>query len=575
MKIYRTEYPRPQFKREDSSWINLNGEWDFDIDYGFTGLERGLLENPLPKKINVPFCPESKLSGIEHPDYLWSVWYKKKFKTPDGFNPGKERLILRFGAVDYISDTWLNGIKLGSHRGGYLPFEFDITDKLQEENEICLWVKSDARSPEQASGKQSDRYAPYGCLYPRTTGIWQTVWLERVPQRYIKDIKITPDVLNEKVHIEARFAGTGVGKEKIEAAVSFEGKEIICGSFAAQGDVARFSLDIKDPVLWDVGKGNLYDLNLGFGDDRVSSYFGMRCVEIKGSDFLLNGRKLFTRFVLDQGYYPDGIYTAPDDADIERDITDAQRFGFNGSRLHMKVFDPRKLYHADRHGHLLWGEFPNWGVNTAAIYATQSILPEWLAEIERDYNHPSIITWCPLNETGRDDDLRFYDVMYDMTHAVDPYRPMVDVSGFVHQHRTDIYDVHDYSQDPKEFAELFSEERFEKNDVYVARNKDYGDYAGQPYYVSEYGGTEWVDESGGENWGYGDAPKSIDEFYERVEALTTILLNNKYISGFCYTQLYDVYLERNGLMKFDRSDKFDEERIRKIFSKPSAYEESE
>lgn len=574
MNLPRPEYPRPQLVRREDSWINLNGKWDFEIDYGFTGVDRGLLENKLKSEILVPFVPESKLSGVEHLDFMWSVWYKKKFSLPEDFNPEKERMILRFGAVNYISDTWINKEHLGWHRGGYLPFEYDITDKLKSENEICLWVKSDVRSPEQPSGKQSAEYAPHGCMYPRCTGIWQTVWLERVPRRYVKDVKITPDVKNKKVDITVRLTGDGFSSaETLKAKVSFESKPVSEGEFSITGDSALFSLPVDNPVLWDIGKGNLYDLEISCGSDCVKSYFGMRTVEISGNAFLLNGRKVFTRMVLDQGYYEDGIYTAPTDADLERDITDAQRFGFNGSRLHMKIFDPRKLYHADRLGHIIWGEYPNWGLNSTAIYAMQSMLPEWLCEVERDYNHPSIVAWCPLNETGCDDDLRFYDMLYDMTHAVDATRPVIDVSGFVHRHRTDIYDVHDYTQDVEEFKNLFGEERFENKNVFVARNKDFCDYGGQPYHVSEYGGTGWVDGRDSEEWGYGDEPKTEEEFLQRVSDLTKVLTDNKYICGFCYTQLYDVYLEKNGLMTFDRKDKFDEETIRNIFTQKSAYEE--
>lgn len=570
MSIPRNEYPRPQLRRSDDTYTNLNGVWDLEFDHGETGLDRDILHIPYSMKINVPFVVESKLSGIEHVDFVKSVWYRRKFDAPQ-FDPAKERLILRFGAVNYSAEVWLNDEKIGSHFGGYTPFAFDITDKVKsDENTLVLWVKNDVRDPLQPSGKQSPYYNNCGCMYTRCTGIWQTVWIERVPKTYIKSLKMTPDIDRECLDVEVRLAGDHFNGT-LTAAASYKGEAVSDITVTANAETVRFTLPVKDPHLWDVGKPELYDMTITVGDDAVETYFGMRKIAIRGKALELNNRVVFQRLVLDQGYYPDGIYTAATDDDLRRDIELSMKAGFNGARLHMKIFEPRLIYHADTMGYLLWGEYPNWGLNTDRFEAVASMLPEWMEELERDYSSPAIIGWCPFNETGWNRHVLTHTLPYEVTKLYDPMRPVIDTSGYYHTDKHDIYDVHDYCQDPVEFKTHYDPLLTGQGQLHENGQSVHYDYK-RPYFVSEYGGIQWVSQKADGAWGYGEAPKDIEEFYTRLEGLTTALLDNPKICAFCYTQLTDVYQETNGIYNFDRSEKFDMDRIHAIFTKPAAIE---
>lgn len=571
MNIPRTEYPRPQLRRGEGTYTNLNGVWDIELDPSVSGHERDLLHKPYSMKITVPYVIESKLSGVEHIDFMNAVWYRRTFDTPE-FNPDKERLILRFGAVNYSAEVWLNGVNLGSHFGGYTPFSFDITDTVRAEgNELVLWVKNDVRDPLQPTGKQSMNYYNCGCMYTRCTGIWQTVWIERVPKTYIKSLKMTPDIDRECLDVEVRLAGDDFCGT-LTAAASYKGEAVADVTVTANASVVRFTLSVKNPHLWDVGKPELYDMTLTVGDDTVDTYFGMRKVAVRGKAIELNNRAVFQRLVLDQGYYPDGIYTAPSDDALRRDIELSMKAGFNGARLHMKVFEPRLIYHADTMGYLLWGEYPNWGLDYTKTEIVSVMLPEWLEELERDYNSPAIIGWCPLNETWGNRKEITHTILYDVTKAYDPMRPVIDVSGYYHTKKHDVYDVHDYNQDPAELRR-----NYEPLITCDGKPFDHGqgvkyDFK-KPFFVSEYGGIQWLSKRTDGAWGYGEAPKDMEEFYARLEGLTNALLDNPMICAFCYTQLTDVYQETNGIYNFDRSEKFDMDRIHAIFAKKAAIEE--
>lgn len=571
MNIPRPEYPRPQLRRGEGTYTNLNGVWDIELDPSVSGHERDLLHKPYSMKITVPYVIESKLSGVEHIDFMNAVWYRRTFDTPE-FNPDKERLILRFGAVNYSAEVWLNGVNLGSHFGGYTPFSFDITDTVRAEgNELVLWVKNDVRDPLQPTGKQSMNYYNCGCMYTRCTGIWQTVWIERVPKTYIKSLKMTPDIDRECLDVEVRLAGDDFCGT-LTAAASYKGEAVANVTVTANASVVRFTLSVKNPHLWDVGKPELYDMTLTVGDDTVDTYFGMRKVAVRGKAIELNNRAVFQRLVLDQGYYPDGIYTAPSDDALRRDIELSMKAGFNGARLHMKVFEPRLIYHADTMGYLLWGEYPNWGLDYTKTEIVSVMLPEWLEELERDYNSPAIIGWCPLNETWGNRKEITHTVLYDVTKACDPMRPVIDVSGYYHTNKHDVYDVHDYNQNPAEIRRNYEP-------LITGEGKPFDHGQGvkydfkKPFFVSEYGGIQWLSKRTDGAWGYGEAPKDMEEFYARLEGLTDALLDNPMICAFCYTQLTDVYQETNGIYNFDRSEKFDMDRIHAIFAKKAAIEE--
>ena len=572
--IPRNEYPRPQFVRPGDSWINLNGEWEFELDLSASGHQRWMHTDRVQytKKITVPFVPESKLSGIEYTDYIPACWYRRSIDVPAGFDPAKERLILHFGACNYKTTVYFNEEDIFTHVGGYTPFEIDLTDKLKAENVLTLWVTSDVRSGTQPSGKQCSNYSNYGCFYTRSTGIWQTVWLERVPRTYIKKAYLTPDLPNEKVDIRLTVAGD-MTADSVTAEVTYRGEAVASVTAKVNGRSATFSVPVKNPKIWDVGKPELYDVRFTMGEDKLDSYFGMRSIEVKGKVLALNGRPVFQRLVLDQGYYRDGIYTAPTDDDLRRDIELSMAAGFNGARLHQKIFEPRFHYHADHLGYITWGEYPSWGLDVNSDRAMNAMLPEWLEELDRDYSAPSIIGWCPLNETGPGRCEAFFRMLYEMTHALDPFRPVIDTSGYFHT-VTDVYDVHNYEQDPERFAALFDPMREDMSKCY----KNFGDkekYEGQPYFVSEYGGTSIsLDKNDTSvSWGYGTNPKSVEDFYVRLEGLTDALVSNPNICAYCYTQLTDVFQEQNGIFTFDREAKFDLDRVKAIFGKKAAIEE--
>ena len=607
MQTPRPEYPRPQFVREE--WLCLNGRWQFEIDQGDSGLERGLLERDLSAAITVPFCPESRLSGIENHDFLNAVWYRRRVQIPAAW--AGRRVLLHFQAVDHDATVWVNGTEVGRHRGGFSPFSCDLYGAAATGEEAVITVRArDTRERPQPRGKQARDYAPRGAIYVRTTGIWQTVWMEPVPDLALRRPRLTPDVANGVIRLEQPLTGTAPGL-RLRAALSDAQGEITVAECAADLDLAP-RLDLAIPAarrrLWAPGAGHLYDVTItllsGAGEvlDQASSYCALRAVSIHGKAIKLNGEVVFQRLVLDQGYYPDGIMTAPSDAALRRDVELSMAAGFNGARLHQKVFEERFLYHADRLGYLVWGEFGDWGcrgegpIDGEHQQPGADYVPQWLEVLERDYSHPCIVGWCPLNETWQalGDRLTVLDDvtrgMFLAAKAMDATRPVLDASGYAHRvPEADVYDSHDYSQDP---------ERLAANQAGLAAGKPYRNsaagwgmparaaarltgapewsiaYRGQPYFVSEFGGIWWNPELavGEESWGYGDRPQSIEEFYDRFEKLCAVLLDNPDMFGYCYTQLTDIYQEQNGIYKFDRAGKFDLARLRAAQQRPAAIE---
>lgn len=571
MTLPRPEYPRPQLVRQN--WLNLNGEWEFEIDNAMVGKAKRFYDRPhLAQTITVPFCPESRLSGIGDTDYMNCVWYRKEVEIP--LEWADRSILLNIGASDYRTDVYVNGVHCGSHQGGYTPFALDISHALTGRKAvITLCVEDDVRSMLQPAGKQSAAYHSAGCFYTRTTGIWQTVFLEPVNRFYIQNFRITTDPTAGTVLLSIRLNQYAVGC-RIQAEALFDGKPMGHTSTTVTGMTAELSISLAEKHLWDVGCGQLYDLALtveyeGVVTDFVTSYFGLRSVALTERAFLLNGRPVFGRWVLDQGFYPDGIYTAPTDEALKQDIETSMRLGFNGARLHQKLFEPRFLYWADRLGYLVWGEYGNWGLNHTNLSSISSILPEWMEALERDFNHPSIIGWCPFNETwdqnGCQQSNDLIRLCYTVTKAIDPTRPVIDTSGNFHVgSSTDLYDIHDYEQDVASFAAHYENGSFESHPSRQRRN-------GQPYFVSEYGGIRWAQDDHG--WGYGNAPKTEEEFLARYRGLTETLLKNPDCCGFCYTQLYDVEQEQNGLMTYDRVFKFDPDIIAAINRQKAAIED--
>ena len=575
----RPEFPDPQLRREN--WLNLNGEWEFEID--FTGeknshSERTFQFEHFDKKIIVPFAPESDLSGIGYKGFMDAVLYRRDLKFPASFD-GK-RKILHFGAVDHKATVYVNGKLVGTHAGGYWPFSFDITDYLTGEGDyLTVLAEDDIRNGKYGAGKQAPTTNSRGCHYTRTTGIWQTVWVEAVEAQHVDFFRLTPVIERSVLAVELNTSRAE--DVTLIATAGFDGK--IVGektvSFCC-GHVA-FDLELSELHLWDLGQGNLYDLKftLKSGEttlDEVYSYFGMRSVALRDGKFYLNGRSVFGRFVLDQGFYRDGIYTAPDTSRFDEDVRLSMEMGFNGARFHEKVFEPLALYAADKAGYMVWDEYPDWNIHNDDFTCLEEIIPDWLSEIRRDYNHPSIIGWGCLNETwdrigaeGRrfQQDNRMLDVLYRVVKSQDNMRPVIDTSGNFHV-VTDTFDIHCYEQDPEKFKKYYEE----ADGLYV-NFPDRQKYNGTPYWVSEYGGIKMPGDEAG--WGYGNTPKNREEFLSRYKGLTDVLLDNPKCWALCYTQLYDVEQEVNGLYFYDRSDKFTAEEkkfLRAVMERKAAVE---
>ena len=561
--INKLNYPNPIFIRKNTNIIN--DDWFFSFD------------NKLYKKINVPFCPESKLSGIGHTDFIYHCYYKKQLSI----EKLSSEVVIHFGAVDYRSSLFVNGEYVGSHVGGYTPFEFNITKYLKVgENELLLEV-FDNEQRHCPTGKQSHKKESFGCFYTRTTGIWQNVWIERRPKDYIKSIKITPSLKNASASIEVITNGEGT----LNVYIYY--KNHLVTSYSKD---IKFK-DITTVVLpevhsWEISKGEIYDVKVTYQDDMVFTYFGLRDVEYRGFDFYLNNKKVLQKLVLDQGYYPDGIYTPKNVDELENDINIAIELGFNGARLHQKVFDPRFLYLADVKGYLVWGEYPSWGVDYSNLDFVGRYIQEWSEAVDRDYSHPSIITWCPLNEVWgtwennkEKRDVRFVELVYEFTKKVDPSRPCVDVSGGHHSNKTDLFDFHCY-EDIQSIKKYLDEIEFEgKMEIPLLycddENIKYKD--GVPVNFSEFGGIKFTaneDNNVGsinvgpveakEDWGYGKGESDSEAFIRRYEELVNLIYKYNKISGFCYTQLYDVEQECNGFYTYDRKPKLTKDQIERI-----------
>ena len=580
MRIPRPEHPRPDFER--SEWINLNGEWQFEIDAGKSGVEKGWVAGKdFSKTIVVPFPPESSLSGVNSKEFMESVWYRRNFDVPAKWVD--RRVLLNFGAVDYEATVWVNGQQVCFHKGGYTPFTCDVSDVVKaENNELVVHAEDECRSGLQPTGKQSHHLHSHGCLYTRVTGIWQTVWLEHVPRLYVSSFRLTTDPHNGSVFVQVFAKGqTGQYSLSITASDGNERVAEVISSFCTSP--AELMLNIPRPRLWSPEDPHLYNLIVQLtGEDgivdSVNSYFGLRNARMDGNRFLLNNEPRFLRTVLDQGYYPEGIYTAPSDEALRRDIEISKVMGFDGARLHQKVFDPRFLYWADKLGYLVVGEFPDWGANLHESRTRDTFLDEWTQAIGRDFNHPCIVMWLPFNETifnVGDPHADFIRRIAQLTRALDPTRPIVDSSGYTHV-ETDVYDLHDYEQNAETFRDNYVNlkalrEKAAKEPVTIDWRKTQpnlqmnASYKGQPIVVSEYGGIWWhPDDAGKDSWGYGERPKTHEEFIKRYESLTKTLLSNPEIAGFCYTQLYDVEQETNGLYTYDRRPKVKPEVIYEI-----------
>ena len=592
--IPRAEYPRPQFER--NAWINLNGEWTYSFDFGGSGLEREWFKSTgFDQKIIVPFCPESKLSGVEYKDFINHMWYHRTISIPQDW--ANKQVLLNFGAVYYKSEIYIDGVFAARHFGGTSSFQVDITPyvKAGQTHNLVVYVESDVRSTHQPSGKQNLQFASYGCNYTRTTGIWQTVWMEAIHPEGLQSVQMIPDIDQQQLIIRPRFYKELGGK--LEVTLKDNGK-VVSKETVAANSLSTVILPVKKMKTWSPENPFLYDVEFRVIDkagnvvDEVKSYAGMRKVHIEGKKIYLNNQPYYQRLVLDQGFYPDGIWTAPSDEALKKDIQLSMEAGFNGARLHQKVFEERFYYWADKLGYLTWGEASSWGMDCNDIETARNFITEWTEIVERDRNHPSILIWTPTNEEFWPDRVQYPRLMqdlYKLTKAIDPTRPFHGTSGGSHI-ATDIWTVHNYEQDPAKLKELlyndgklmeapkweiqlmpknigFNGLKYTDQYTFLQYKHD------MPYLIDEFGGIKWnpsqqMESAQNTSWGYGEPPHSLEEFYARLEGLVnTVLSLSDHVWGYCYTQLTDVEQEQNGIYYYDRSPKFDMKRIHAIFSK--------
>ena len=592
LAIPRAEYPRPQFERTD--WVNLNGEWTCSFDFSGTGLERGFYKSKgFDKKITVPFCPESKLSGVGYTDFIEHFWYQRDITIPQDWD-GKN-ILLNFGAVYYKSEVYIDGVLANRHFGGTSSFSVDITSLVKpgQKHSLVVYAESDLRSTKQPAGKQNLQFKSYACNYTRTTGIWQTVWMEAVHPEGLHSTQVVTDIDQKQVIIRPRFYKELGGK--LQVTLKDNGKVVATQTVSASS-LSTVVLPVKKMKTWSPEDPFLYDLEYKVLDkagnvvDKVNSYTGMRKVHIEGNKIYLNNAPYYQRLVLDQGFYPDGIWTAPSDEALKKDIELSMQAGFNGARLHQKVFEERFHYWADKLGYLTWGEASSWGMDCNDIEVARNFMSEWTEILQRDRNHPSILIWTPTNEEfwpDREQYPRFMTDLYNMTKLIDPTRPFHGASGGVHV-ATDIWTHHNYTQDPDKLkAQLFKDGKMQKtpnrtiqltqlkigyNGLMYTNQYVFPEYKNDmPYLLDEFGGIKWnpaqqMEGTQQDSWGYGKPPRSLDEFYARLEGQVKAVLSlSEQIWGYCYTQLTDVEQEQNGIYYYDRSPKFDMERIRSIF----------
>ena len=550
------EYPRPIIER--SQWKNLNGLWNYAI------LPVGK-QNPtsFDGKILVPFAIESSLSGVQK--RLGSeneLWYQREFTVPSNWK--NNRVLLHFGAVDWKADVWVNDIKVGQHTGGYAPFSFDVTPALKSgTNKLVVKVWDGTDQGYQPRGKQVNN--PHGIWYTPVSGIWQTVWLEPVPEKYIENVKITPDIDKNTIGVEA-FINQATASDRIEVKV-MEGSRVVATGQSINNQPVEVSMP-ANPRLWSPNDPFLYDLEVTVFNgskqlDKVKSYTAMRKYSTKRDDkgivrLQLNNKDLFQFGPLDQGWWPDGLYTAPTDEALRYDVVKTKDFGFNMIRKHVKVEPARWYMHCDQLGIIVWQDMPNgdrspeWQMREYFTGAERLRSPEseanyrkeWKEIMDYLYSYPSIGVWVPFNEAWGQ--FKTQEIV-EWTKQYDPSRLVNPASGGNHYHLGDMLDLHNYPHP----------------EMYL--------YDGQRATVlGEYGGIGWANKEHlwepDRNWGYvqfNSSNEVTNEYIKYAEQLKQMIRQG--FSAAVYTQTTDVEVEVNGLMTYDRAVvKIDEGRVRKV-----------
>lgn len=575
----RPEYPRPQFVRRD--WVNLNGVWEFRLDPANVGIEPDQFHSTgFTDRILVPFCIESKLSGIADRSFHPCVWYRRIFRIPEEWS-GK-RVLLNFGAVDYKAMVWVNGIPVAWHEGGHTPFHSDITGELNGGDNVLVVRAEDPPTDRYIPrGKQHWEEEPVSIYYARTTGIWQTVWLEPVCASHLASVRITPHV-SGKVEFDARIVNPGAS-QAVSIKVLYKGEVCAEAVSLADGPHVTAEAQVPHPQLWSPDSPELYDLSIELQGpdgllDSIESYFGFRSISTDSGRILLNGSPIYLRTVLDQGYWPESNLTPPSDEAICEDIRRTKELGFNGVRKHQKVEDPRYLYWADRLGLLVSAEMANaYLFNEEAV---ERMTREWLEVIKRDYNHPSIIIWVPVNESWGVPNLSdsrqqaHIKALYYLTKSLDATRLVIDNDGWEHTEATDLFAMHDYTRTGEEFYQRYRNIATAGippplyGSLYLAPGYKYN---GSPIFLSEFGGIGYIlpedrAKVPENSWGYSGVEATPSAALSRMRGLYEAIAQVHSIAGICYTQLYDVEQEVNGLMTYDRRAKFDPAAIREINS---------
>ena len=579
VKCYRKNYYRPQFVR--NSFIDLCGEWEFVFDDRKEG-ERNKYYQSFPKetlKIMVPFSYETPKSNINNEEHHDVVWYKKELHVT---RKNDERVIVHFEGADYYTKFWVNGQFVGMNKGGHHRFSFDITDHLIDDSNNILVVECvDFMDTTQPRGKQRWLKNSFGCWYVQTTGIWKPVWCEVVSNYCLKNVKMTPSFDGENITFEYSFDQLKDGLE-VETEITFN-DELICKNRSYINkkstinvmDLRYDNFDFKIKT-WEVGNPNLYDVKFKVYlnnelIDEVGSYFGLRKVSIDSNVIKFNNHPIYQKLILAQNYWRESGLTIPSEEAIVNDLEAVKKAGFNGVRIHQKVEDERFLYYCDIMGIIVWGEYPaTYEYNDQAV---ENLTDEWVKVVRQNYNHPSIITWVPFNESWGIPDVykskeqqNFTEGIYKLTKSLDGTRPVITNDGWEHT-ISDIVTLHDYGSSGEKMKDNYvnriddiCNNKIAHGGFKYAFTNDHK-YCGQPIIVSEYGGLAL---QGSDGWGYNEKISSIEILVEKYKELTVAIKSSKYICGYVYTQLTDTYQETNGLLDFDHKPKLDLNKIKEI-----------
>ena len=576
-------YPRPQMERPQ--WTSLNGPWRFCFDNERRHSSPSDIE-VWPARINVPFPPESEASGIGDRSFHMACWYEREFDV----KPNDQRVLLHFGAVDYAARVWVNGRLAAEHEGGHTPFSADITKllRLSGRQVVTVRVEDDPHDLAKPRGKQDWQAEPHAIWYPRTTGIWQTVWLETVAPTYVESIRWTPSVENYSLRFEAFIGGDASDDLSIDISLRHGERLLAHDRYRVVDRDLDRQIALSDPgiddfrneLLWSPERPTLLQakIRLFRGDTLIAefaSYTALRSVHVLRDRFMLNGRPYLLRMVLDQGYWPDTLLAAPNDAALKRDVELAKAMGFNGVRKHQKVEDPRYLYWADRLGLMVWEEMPS--AYRFTRNAVRRTVKEWTEVIARDYSHPCIIVWVPFNEswgvpelTAVGEQRHAVQALYHLTKTLDATRPVIGNDGW-ESSATDIIGIHDYDANTDHLRARYGPEI--KTEQLFDRRRPGGrvltldgyPHRGQPIMLTEFGGVAFakkVEPDVPTTWGYSTAEDDV-AFARVFDELMQTVIHTALFSGFCYTQFADTFQESNGLLNADRTPKIPLEQIRK------------